>query len=127
MIVFARQNVASDPPFSRLDIISCRNLLIYFEPGLQRKISPVFHYALKPPTGLSVALPGLNGDEVAQRIREQQRGKRRPLLVALTGWGQDEDRRRSEHAGFDAHLVKPVDEVALSRLLAEASSRKHDS
>jgi hypothetical protein len=39
------------------------------------------------------------------------------LLVAVTGWGQDEDRRRTEEAGFDAHLVKPVDEVALSKLL----------
>jgi two-component system CheB/CheR fusion protein len=48
MIVFARQNVMSDPPFSRLDIISCRNLLIYFEPALQKKVFPVFHYALKP-------------------------------------------------------------------------------
>jgi two-component system CheB/CheR fusion protein len=48
MIVFARQNVTSDPPFSRLDLISCRNLLIYFQPGLQKKILPVFHYALKP-------------------------------------------------------------------------------
>ena len=48
MIVFARQNVISDPPFSRLDIISCRNLLIYFEPRLQKKVFPVFHYALKP-------------------------------------------------------------------------------
>jgi two-component system CheB/CheR fusion protein len=48
MIVFARQNVMSDPPFSRLDIISCRNLLIYFEPGLEKKVFRVFHYALKP-------------------------------------------------------------------------------
>jgi two-component system, chemotaxis family, CheB/CheR fusion protein len=48
MVVFARQNVIADPPFSRLDIISCRNLLIYFDAGLQKKIFPVFHYALKP-------------------------------------------------------------------------------
>lgn len=48
MVVFARQNVITDPPFSRMDIISCRNLLIYFEPGLQTKVLPVFHYALKP-------------------------------------------------------------------------------
>jgi two-component system CheB/CheR fusion protein len=47
MVVFARQNVVVDPPFSRLDLISCRNLLIYFEPALQRKVFPVFHYALK--------------------------------------------------------------------------------
>ncbi len=48
MVVFARQNVIADPPFSRMDIISCRNLLIYFDAGLQKKMFPVFHYALKP-------------------------------------------------------------------------------
>jgi two-component system CheB/CheR fusion protein len=47
-IVFARQNVMSDPPFSRMDMVSCRNLLIYLEPELQKKIFPAFHYALKP-------------------------------------------------------------------------------
>lgn len=47
-VVFARQNLMSDPPFSRMDLISCRNLLIYLEPGLQKKIMPAFHYALKP-------------------------------------------------------------------------------
>src|ERR1700677_1872110 len=48
MCVFARQNVIKDPPFSKLDLISCRNLLIYLEPALQKKLMPVFHYALKP-------------------------------------------------------------------------------
>ena len=47
-VVFARQNVLSDPPFSRIDVVTCRNLLIYLEPELQRKIFPAFHYALKP-------------------------------------------------------------------------------
>jgi CheY-like chemotaxis protein len=336
MIVFARQNVMSDPPFSRLDIISCRNLLIYFEPASQKKVFPIFHYALKPggflylgasdsiggftdlfepldkkhriytkkaaataafylpasthrerPTSpdriadrvrstptkerrkasagssgigiaadqlervfdmftqvdtslerslnglgigltlvrtltemhggtvevrsegvgqgsefvvrlpiavetdstasrpmaaqavaatplrilivddnresadmlaillqfaghetfaahdglaaveaaatldpdvilLDIGLPVLNGYEAARRIREQQGQKRRPLLVALTGWGQDEDRRRSEEVGFDAHLVKPVDYAALGRLLAELSAGKQE-
>lgn len=46
--VFARQNLTSDPPFSRLDLISCRNMLIYLEPVLQKKIMPIFHYALNP-------------------------------------------------------------------------------
>ncbi|HUQ21075.1 MAG TPA: chemotaxis protein CheB, partial [Gemmatimonadaceae bacterium] len=46
--IFSRQNIARDPPFSRLDLVSCRNVLIYFEQGLQRKIFPTFHYALKP-------------------------------------------------------------------------------
>ena len=44
--------------------------------------------------------------------------------MALTGWGQDEDRRRTEEAGFDAHLVKPVDEAALGKLLADLSASK---
>ncbi|MEX2581532.1 MAG: chemotaxis protein CheB [Verrucomicrobiales bacterium] len=45
-VIFARHNLFGDPPFSRLDLISCRNLLIYFEPELQRKVLPLFHYAL---------------------------------------------------------------------------------
>jgi two-component system CheB/CheR fusion protein len=48
MVIFARQNLIADPPFSRMDLISCRNLLIYLEPSLQRKALPTFHYALKP-------------------------------------------------------------------------------
>ncbi|BAZ30347.1 signal transduction histidine hinase [Cylindrospermum sp. NIES-4074] len=46
--IFARQNLISDPPFSNLDLISCRNLLIYFESVLQKKLMPIFHYSLKP-------------------------------------------------------------------------------
>ncbi len=46
--VFARQDVTKDPPFSKLDLISCRNLLIYFGPALQQRVIPTFHYALKP-------------------------------------------------------------------------------
>lgn len=47
-VIFARHNLFGDPPFSRLDFISCRNLLIYFEPELQQKVLPLFHYALNP-------------------------------------------------------------------------------
>ncbi|UQA62743.1 CheR family methyltransferase [Polyangium aurulentum] len=46
--VFARQNMTSDPPFSKLDMVSCRNVLIYLSPILQKKVLPIFHYALKP-------------------------------------------------------------------------------
>src|SRR5436309_8710374 len=46
--VFARQNLLQDPPFSRIDVISCRNVLIYLGPVLQKRIMPIFHYALKP-------------------------------------------------------------------------------
>ena len=48
MVVFARQNLINDPPFSRMDLITCRNLLIYLEPSLQKKAMSTFHYALKP-------------------------------------------------------------------------------
>ena len=68
---------------------------------------------------LDIGLPGLSGYEVARRVRDESGSSRRPFLVALTGWGQEEDRRRSKDAGFDAHLVKPVDEAALTKLLAE--------
>ena len=47
-LVFAPQNVLSDPPFTRLDLLSCRNMLIYFESELQKKLLPVFHYSLNP-------------------------------------------------------------------------------
>jgi len=47
-IVFARQNVAADPPFSNIDFVSCRNLLIYMDPRLQRRVVPYFHYSLRP-------------------------------------------------------------------------------
>ena len=48
LCVFAKHNITKDPPFSRLDLISCRNLLIYLEPVLQKVVIPIFHYALKP-------------------------------------------------------------------------------
>lgn len=46
--VFARQNVLADPPFSRMDVVTCRNVLIYLQPPLQRRLLPILHYALKP-------------------------------------------------------------------------------
>jgi CheY-like chemotaxis protein len=64
---------------------------------------------------VDIGLPGIDGYEVARRLR-QGHGKR-PLLIALTGYGQPEDRRRATEAGFDALLVKPVDPTALSDLL----------
>ncbi|HEX7908761.1 MAG TPA: PAS domain S-box protein, partial [Paraburkholderia sp.] len=74
---------------------------------------------------LDIGLPGLNGLEAARRIRGQ-RADGRVLLVALTGWSQEEDRRRSLEAGFDAHLVKPVAlddiEVLLARLSPQGTS-----
>jgi PAS domain S-box-containing protein len=65
---------------------------------------------------LDIGLPVLNGYEVAQRIRTSPGVQ--PLLVALTGWGQDEDRHKSSASGFDAHLVKPVDHDDLLKMVA---------
>src|SRR5688572_353505 len=48
LVIFAQQNLLTDPPFTRVDLISCRNMLIYIEPALQQKIIPTFHYAMKP-------------------------------------------------------------------------------
>ena len=48
MVVFAPQNVTADPPFTKLDILSCRNLLIYLAPELQKRLFPLFHYCLSP-------------------------------------------------------------------------------
>jgi signal transduction histidine kinase len=68
---------------------------------------------------VDIGLPKLDGYEVAKRIRAAADGSRRPLLlVALTGYGLEEDRERAFAAGFDAHLVKPVAEDELERLLA---------
>jgi PAS domain S-box-containing protein len=66
---------------------------------------------------LDLAMPRLNGYDVARRIREEPWG-RKMLLIALTGWAQDEDRQRTKEAGFDAHLVKPASPMALLELLS---------
>jgi PAS domain S-box-containing protein len=66
---------------------------------------------------LDIGLPDLSGHEVARRLRAAAWG-RHMRLIALTGWGQDDDRRRSAEAGFDHHLTKPVDPASLSRWLA---------
>ncbi|HEY4214867.1 MAG TPA: response regulator [Steroidobacteraceae bacterium] len=65
---------------------------------------------------LDIGLPGMNGYDVARAIREKD-DLRGITLVALTGWGQPEDRLRSRASGFDAHLVKPVDFETLHALL----------
>jgi CheY-like chemotaxis protein len=66
---------------------------------------------------LDIGMPLLDGYEVARRIRSQEWG-RQVTLMAVTGWGQDADRRRSREAGFDVHLVKPLDVDKLAELLS---------
>jgi CheY-like chemotaxis protein len=69
---------------------------------------------------LDIGLPGLNGYEACRRIREQNSGKE-IVLIAVTGWGQEDDLRRSHEAGFDHHLVKPVNSQELLKLLGGLS------
>ncbi len=71
---------------------------------------------------VDVGLPGLDGFEVARRVRADAQG-RHVRLVALTGYGLPEDHRRSQEAGFDAHLVKPVDPARLAAVIASTAAR----
>ena len=71
---------------------------------------------------LDIGLPGMNGYEVARRLRLEA-GAERPVLVALTGYGREEDRQRAHQAGFDHHLVKPVTAEAIERLVATLGAR----
>ena len=66
---------------------------------------------------LDIGLPGMSGYEVARRLRELPEFKRTPL-VAVTGYGQDDHRRRSREAGLDFHLTKPIDPDVLRAIVA---------
>ncbi len=65
---------------------------------------------------LDIGMPEMDGYEVARRIRNMPQGKE-TLLIALTGWGQEEHRRRTAEAGFDEHVTKPVDHTQLMQLV----------
>jgi CheY-like chemotaxis protein/anti-sigma regulatory factor (Ser/Thr protein kinase) len=70
---------------------------------------------------LDIGLPKLDGHEVCRHVREQPWG-REIVMIALTGWGQEDDRRKSKAAGFDGHLVKPVDYDTLLELLSSSTT-----
>ena len=73
---------------------------------------------------LDIGMPGMNGLEVARRLRERDR-EPRPFIVAVTGWGKEEDQARSREAGFDVHLVKPVEEMRLLEVLGAQAGVLH--
>jgi CheY-like chemotaxis protein len=81
--------------------------------GLETGLAGHFDVAL-----LDIGLPGLDGYALAGRLREAL-GERCPKLVALTGWGQADDRRRAEQAGFDVHLTKPADPAVIVGILRQ--------
>src|SRR5690606_4591383 len=69
---------------------------------------------------LDIGMPGMDGHEVARRLRARRDG-RRAKLIAVTGWGQESDRQSSLRAGFDHHVVKPVNIDDLLKLIADIS------
>jgi CheY-like chemotaxis protein len=71
---------------------------------------------------IDIGLPDVDGYHVAQRIRSAPAGDR-VILVALTGYGRPEDIRRAREAGFDAHVIKPVDPDALTKILSELTPK----
>jgi CheY-like chemotaxis protein len=73
---------------------------------------------------MDIGMPHMDGHEAARLIRNQSWGKTM-MLVALTGWGQDEEKRRTKEAGFDYHLVKPAEPSEIARLLSLISNTSH--
>ena len=71
---------------------------------------------------LDIGLPKLNGLDVCRRIRQRPWGQH-IVMVALTGWGQEDDRRKSQEAGFDHHMVKPLEYSELMKLLASLDAK----
>jgi two-component system, chemotaxis family, CheB/CheR fusion protein len=121
MCVFARQNVFSDPPFSRMDLISCRNVLIYLSPVLQKKVIPIFHYALKPNGFLLVGnTEGLlgSGAEIFDLVDRkskiyQKKAVPSPVTFGLTVGAHESSearREKSNHPNKEEELAKsPLD------------------
>jgi CheY-like chemotaxis protein len=72
---------------------------------------------------LDIGLPGKNGYDVARTLRDE--GFQDEVIIAVSGYGQPDDRRRSREAGFDDHLVKPIDRTAIVRALK--SSRREET
>ena len=125
--VFARQDLTKDPPFSKLDLISCRNLLIYFGPMLQKRVIPTFHYALKPDglllLGGSETIGGF-ADLFALADSRHKLYTRKPaahrMEFALPHHGQPEEEAKpgqtaapASAAGFD--YQKEADRIVLGK------------
>ena len=138
MCVFARQNVFSDPPFSRMDLISCRNVLIYLSPVLQKKIIPIFHYALKAGgflvVGNTEGLLGASAEifELVERKNKIYQKKAVPSPVtfglAVTGHevsdlgreAQPHSAKENEPARTPTDVQREADRLLLARYVPSA-------
>ncbi|HEX6824429.1 MAG TPA: chemotaxis protein CheB [Candidatus Sulfotelmatobacter sp.] len=138
MCVFARQNVISDPPFSRMDLISCRNVLIYLSPVLQKKVIPIFHYALKPAgfllVGSTEGLLGVGADiftlvERKSKVYQKKPGPS-PVTFGLMIHAQGPDEREpqkprrpikdEEQPKTPADVQREADRLLLSKYVPSA-------
>lgn len=130
MCIFARQNVAKDSPFSRLDLISCRNLLIYLNAAVQRKLMPIFHYALNPSGFLLLGTSESVGGHAELyrlidrrfRIYERKPGRHRaPVQFALDRAQPAPATPRPlpvmpDHHAEPFDIIREADRIVLSRL-----------
>ncbi len=125
LVVFAPQDVTADPPFSKLDLISCRNMLIYFSPELQKRIVPVFHYALKP-GGFLLLGPAENITAFAHFFapvdKKHKVYARRPVPVRLPPAAPLTERRSPQTAAVQKPAAQP-DVVAPGFDLENAADR----
>jgi len=127
--IFARQDLTKDPPFSKLDLVSCRNVLIYMDSDLQKKIIPIFHYALKPggylmlgsaeSTGSFSALFNLVQKKGRIYSRKEISSEYRPAYPALTPTlpraAPQKKGKTSSAPGNEIDLFKEADKITLGR------------
>jgi two-component system CheB/CheR fusion protein len=121
MCVFARQNITADPPFSRMDLISCRNLLIYLEPVLQKQVLPLLHYALKPSGVLWLGSSETTG--AASDLFEPE-DKRHRFYAMKPATGRP---RLSYPTGVQAREENKVQQPAMARAEHTATSGETDA
>jgi len=129
MCVFARQNAVKDPPFSKLDLISCRNVMIYLGPPLQKKLLPIFHYALKP-SGLlmlgSSETIGAFSDlfvlvDKKEKIYTKKPGRYPPMIApaATERPGEQRPRGQAVRSGEELPVVPSLYKEADSLMLSQ--------
>ena len=127
MVVFARQNLISDPPFSRMDLISCRNLLIYLEPSLQKRALPTFHYALKPDgfllLGASESIGGFTDLFATVDKKHKIYSKKHAPTPALHLPARNEYRKQAPEARPALPLKQPQALDALAGMRGEISAQ----
>jgi two-component system CheB/CheR fusion protein len=126
ILVFARQDLTKDPPFSRMDLISCRNLLIYMGSVLQKRIIPIFHYALKPTGFLLLGgseTIGAFGDHFALVDKKNKIYSKKPTVIqppasfarSAFGFGRPLPRRGPPDLGDSFDVQKEAERVLLDR------------